>query len=34
MIHKIVIQEVKNGAESDEQSDKLYNLFILIDELH
>jgi len=33
-IHKIVIREVKNYAESDEQSDELYNLFILIDELH
>ena len=33
-IHEMVIQEVKNGAESDEQSDELYNLFILIDELH
>jgi hypothetical protein len=30
----MVIHEVKNGAESDEQSDELYNLFILIDELH
>jgi predicted transcriptional regulator len=30
-IHEMVIQEVKNGAESDEQSDELYNLFILID---
>jgi len=33
-IHEIVIQEVKNGAESDEQSYELYNLFILIDDLH
>jgi hypothetical protein len=33
-IHEMVIHEVKNGAESDEQSDELYNLFILIDELH
>ena len=30
-IHEMVIQKVKNGAESDEQSDELYNLFILID---
>jgi hypothetical protein len=30
----MVIQKVKNGAESGEQSDELYNLFILIDDLH
>ena len=30
-IHELVIKEVKNGAESDEQSDELYNIFILID---
>jgi hypothetical protein len=30
-IHELVIKEVKNGAESDEQSDEPYNIFILID---